>query len=194
MFSVFGFPGCVVRAGRWSCWCFVVVFTWCTWSGSTAVSGKTSAWWESAVWGVSLVAVCAWASVTWCAAVYGSVIGPRVTSLWVTAIITLVSMAAWMGSGPAKPMPVSMVMVMVPIMMVILRCGPITSSCVRIVISVSCWYAWWWDFVWVICCNMAIVIAVKTSCMRAIACHVSWFLTLETFIFIARHGIYWWWG
>ena len=40
------------------------------------------------------------------------------------------------------------------------------------------------------CCNMAIVIAVKTSYMGAISCHVSQFFTLETFIFIARHGIY----
>ena len=67
-------------------------------------------------------------------------IGSRVTSSRVTATVTPISVVMGIGLGPAKPVPVSLVMVMVPIVMVILRCGSIMSSCVRIVISVSCWY------------------------------------------------------
>ena len=185
--------GHAIEAGRWSCWCFVVVFVWCVWSRSTVVSGETPAWWESAVWGVSSVMVCPWASVAWCAAVWGLVIGSRVHSLRVTATVTPKSGVMGMGSRSAEPVPVSMVTVLMPITMVIPRCGSITSSCVRVVVSVSCWYAWWQNFVGAICCNMAIIIAVKTSYVRVIACHVARFLALKAFIIIARHGIYWWW-
>ena len=131
----------------------VDVLWWCLCVLDPPWSLEKLVWWGSALSGVLSVMVCAWTPVTWCTVACGSVIGSRVTSSWVTVTVTPVSVAAWMRSGPAKPMPVSMAMVMVPIMMVILRSGSIVSFCVRIVISVSCWYAWWQDFVWAICCG-----------------------------------------
>ena len=38
-------------------------------------------------------------------------------------------------------------------------------------------------------CDMPIIITVKASDVRAIACHVASFLALETFIIVTGHGI-----
>ena len=43
VFPVFGFPGWLIRIGRWSCLCFVVVFAGCVCPGSTVISGETPA-------------------------------------------------------------------------------------------------------------------------------------------------------
>ena len=63
------------------------------------------------------------------------------TPSWVALTVTPVAMTTGMGSQPAKPMSVLMIMVMVPILMVIMGCGSITSSCVGTVTSVPCWCA-----------------------------------------------------
>ena len=63
------------------------------------------------------------------------------TPLWGTLTVTPVARTVGMGSQPAKPMSDLMIMVMVPILMVIMGCGSITSSCIGTVISVPCWHA-----------------------------------------------------
>ena len=40
-----------------------------------------------------------------------------------------------------------------------------------------------------ICCNVPIIIIVKASDVREIACHMASFLALETFIIITGHGV-----
>ena len=65
-------------------------------------------------------------------------IGSRATSVRVTATVTPISGIMGMGLRSAETVPISMVTVVIPIMMVILRCGSITSS--GVVVSVSCWY------------------------------------------------------
>ena len=73
--------------------------------------------------------------------VCGSVIEPRMTPSWDALTVTPVVRTVGIGSQPAKPMSVPVIMVMVPISMVIMGCGPITSSCIVTVISVPCWHA-----------------------------------------------------
>ena len=56
----------------------------------------------------------------------------------VTLTVIPVAMTAGMGSRPAQPMSVPVITLMMPILMVIARCGSITLSCVRTVISMPC--------------------------------------------------------
>ena len=64
---------------------------------------------------------------------------------------------------------------------------------VRTGIFVPCQCTWQGDFVRAICCDMARLITIKTFYTRAMACHVSWFLTLEAFVIITWHDIHGGW-
>ena len=91
-----------------------------------------------------------------------------------------------------EPVPIPMVTVVMPGVVMTLRCWSIMPT--SVVVPASCWCAWSWDFVRAICCDMPIIITVKPSDVRAIACHLTSFLALEAFIIITGHGIdRWWW-
>ena len=59
--------------------------------------------------------------------------------------------------------------VFVPVIMV--RCGSSMVSHARMMFSVLCRCTWWWYFVWTVCCNMTIFIAIKTFYMGTMVCH-----------------------
>ena len=63
------------------------------------------------------------------------------TPSWDALTVTPVVRTVGMGSQPAKAMSAPMIVVMVPILMVIMGCGSIASSCIGTVISVHCWCA-----------------------------------------------------
>ena len=57
------------------------------------------------------------------------------------------------------------------------------------VTSVACWCARWRYLIWAVHGNMSIIITVVAPYVRAIACHMADFLTLETPVIITGHSV-----
>ena len=172
---------CFVRTGWRFRRCCSTGSVWSMWSRSAVISGMsgwTSMWWWPSVWCVVSITISTWVSMMWCASVRVSVIRPGATSVWVVVAVVLISVSVWLGSRSAEPMSVSVMMS---------RSRPSMMPCIRVMLFVVGQWAWWWYFVWAICCYMTILITIRTLYMWAMACHVSQFLTLETFVIFTGH-------
>ena len=188
VFLILVFPGCPTRAVGGFGGCHMGSSVWVTWSWPTAISrmcGRASVWWRSPLWCIPSMMICVWVSVVRYAPVWTSVIWPGATSLWIALAVTSVPVTVGMWPWPVIPVSVPVVMA---------RCRSSKVSHARIMISVTCRSTWWGYFVWAVCSNMAIFSTIKTFYTGTMACHVPWFLTLETFVIIIWHDIYCGWG
>ena len=188
IFPILIFWCCIV----WTKWrfrrCLSTGSVWSMWSRSAVISGMsggTSMWWWPSVWCVTSIMISTWVSMMWCASVRASVIRSGVTSVWFVVAVALISVHVWLGSRSAEP-------VSVPVMMS--RSRPSMVPCIKVMLLVAGCCAWWQYFVWAISCYETILIAIKSSYMWTMACNMSLFLTLETFVIFTGHYIYCRWG
>ena len=163
------------------------------WSRAGSAAILWVSWWAPmwrwpSMWSdtARMVDLSIWVWASWITSVMSSVVPmvwPRMASVGIMVTLAAVSLKMWLWSGSTA---------FVPVFVTVAWGWPIGVSMSRMWSVAMCRCTWRWYPVQAIHYYVSIFITLKTSYIRAMACDVTWFLTLETTFLFMRHIIHCW--